>query len=88
MLTVTEKACTFAEQLMAQPDAPDDFCMRIEVDSDGMGTIVVGPEQPGDAKHEHDGKTVLLVSQEAGQLFDGKTLDTQDTEKGPQLVLR
>jgi hypothetical protein len=88
MLTVTEKACTFAEQLLAQPDTPDGSCVRIEVDNDGKGQLVLGSEQPGDVKHEHDGKTVLLVSQAAGQLFDGKTLDAEDTDKGTQLLLR
>lgn len=88
MLTVTEKACTFAEELLAQPETPDNVCVRIEVDSDSRGKLVLAPEQAGDTKHEHGGKTVLLVSREAGQLFDGRTLDTEETDKGVQLLLR
>ena len=88
MLTVTKNACEFADQRLTEAGAPEGTLVRIDLDKDGKGQMLLAQELGGDSKHEHDGKTVLAVSHQAGEQFAGKTLDIENTEKGPILVLK
>ena len=88
MLTVTEDVCKFAKQMLAETSAPEGTCVRIDLDKDGKGQVLIAQELPEDFKYEHAGETVLVVSQQAAEQFAGKTLDTESTEKGARMIVR
>ena len=48
--------------------------------------VKMDAEKPDDAKFAHEGKTVLVIDRELSKHLDGKTLDVQDTDEGPQLA--
>ena len=86
MLNASDAACAFISELLTASEAPDESAVRFELDEDQL-SMKLDEEKPGDVTFLHEGKTVLLVDAEMSEVLDGKTLDVEDTEKGPQLTM-
>lgn len=87
MLTLTEAAGAFLAQKVDEAKAagaPEGVAARIVVEGPGR-TLRFDHARPGDATFAHEGRTVLLLDQEASQSLAGRTLDVEDTDEGPRL---
>lgn len=87
MLTVTESACGHLAGLLYSANAPDEAAIRFVVEGNRI-TPTVDQERPDDTTYEYAGSPVLVLDEHVVALLDNRTLDVQDTDDGPQLVLR
>ncbi len=86
MLNASDAACAFISELLTASEAPDESAVRFVLEENQL-SMKLDEKKPGDETFDHDGKTVLLVDAEMSQVLDGKTLDVEDTEEGPQLMM-
>jgi Fe-S cluster assembly iron-binding protein IscA len=87
MITVTESAKQLLkETLTAHSDDPE-IGLRLSLKPPGQLGIVLDREVEGDHVVEHEGAKVLLVASDLTLVVQGVTLDVQDTEDGPNLVI-
>lgn len=84
MLTVTEAACAHLSALLAE--APDDAVVRLAASDDAL-SMFLGDKQEGDETFHHGGRVVLAVESELAGLLGDASIDVEETEDGPQLVL-
>jgi Fe-S cluster assembly iron-binding protein IscA len=87
MLTVTEAACGHLAGLLDNANAPDNAAIRFVLEGRTI-TPTLDEERPDDTTYEYAGSTVLVLDERIVGLLDNRTLDVQDTDDGPQLVLR
>lgn len=87
MLNASDAACAFISDLLTSSDAPDDSAVRFVIEENNL-SMKLDEEKPGDESFHHEGKTVLVVDAEMSQILDGKTLDVEETEEGPQLTMK
>ena len=83
MMTVTNAACGFLDEMLTRFDAPRESSMRIVSRPDGLKTTV-DTERAGDVCFGHEGRTVLLVDRSIVSELGDCTLDLADD--GSQLV--
>ena len=62
--------------------------VRLASDPQGQLGLVLGKEEPGDQVVEHQGVKALLVASELAPALEEVTLDVQDTDDGPKLVVQ
>lgn len=86
MLNASDAACAFISELLTASEAPDESAVRFVIEENEL-SMKLDEEKPGDKIFLHEGKIVLLVDEEMSQVLDGKTLDVENTEKGPQLMM-
>lgn len=84
MLNITEAAGGYLSRLLDQADAPSDTAVRLVVANKGL-TSALDQERPGDAIFEHEGRTVLLLDEEASRALSDRTLDLEPNPDGPRL---
>jgi Fe-S cluster assembly iron-binding protein IscA len=87
MLTVTEAACGHLAGLLYGANAPDEAVIRFVLEGRTI-TPTLDQEHPDDTTYEYAGSTVLVLDEHTGALLANRTLDVQDSDDGPQLVLR
>ena len=86
MLTVSDTAGAHLAELLTSADAPEDRAVRFVIEKDGLA-LQLDNERPGDATFQHQERTVLLLDDEVSQLLTEKTLEIQQRDDGPHLVL-
>ena len=88
MLTVTESAREVLKGiLIANSDNPE-MGLRLVVDQDNQIKMALGTEEPGDQVIEHEDTKVLMVPSALITVFEGITIDTEETDDGPKLVVQ
>lgn len=68
-------------------DAPG-VVMRVELEPDGHFAIVPGASRHSDSTFLHRGVPVLAIDTELAEELGGRTLDLEEDETDPRLVLR
>ena len=86
MLNASDAACAFISELLTSSEASDESAVRIAIEENQL-SMKLDEEKPGDETFLHEGKTILLVDAEISQVLDGKTLEFEDTEEGPKLMV-
>jgi Fe-S cluster assembly iron-binding protein IscA len=87
MLTVTEAACGHLAGLLYNANASDEAAIRFVFEGNRI-TPTLDQERPDDTTYEYAGSTVLVLDEHVVALLNNRTLDVQDADDGPQLVLR
>ncbi|MBW3562450.1 MAG: hypothetical protein KY437_08140 [Actinobacteria bacterium] len=92
MLQLTQTAAAALDQARDQQDVPEGFGVRVSAQPspDGETALAIGfAEGPaeGDEVSEQAG-TELYVAQELTEPLAESVIDLQDTERGPQLVVK
>ena len=84
MIAITDAA---ADRLCAMTErAPEGKTLRLQKGGSGFG-FIWNEEQPGDQAVCHQDATVLVYDEHIGGLLSGRTLDVEQTERGPALML-
>ena len=87
MLTVTEAARNrLRDTLLANTDNPED-CLRLMIKPPGQMGLVLDKVSPSDGVVEHEGLTILAMSQEISDMLEGAKLDVEETPDGGKLKL-
>ena len=90
MFNGSDNATVAIRILIGRSNAPAGTGMRIAPDIDRSSVhIAISPgPQPGDAVYDAGDNTHLFIAQGAGELLEGKTIDTREDEAGqPQFLL-
>ena len=87
MLTVTEGANQLLKGILTTHSDDPEMGVRLASDPQGQLGLVLGKEEPGDQVVEHQGVKALLVASELAPSLEEVTLDVQDTDDGPKLVV-
>ena len=88
MLTVTEDARELLKEILAANSDDPDMGLRLIVDEEKQVKMALGGEEEGDQVIEHQGTKVLMVPSELISVFEGITLDVEQSEEGPKLVVQ
>jgi Fe-S cluster assembly iron-binding protein IscA len=86
MLTVTDNARAHLTQLIEESNAPEDMAIRFVLD-DKQIAPKLDSVHTDDATFDHNGRTVLILDENISQALTSHTLDVQDTDAGPRLML-
>ena len=87
MLTVTEGAKQLLKGILTAHSDDPEMGVRLTSDPQGQLGLVLDKEQPDDQVVEHQGVKALLVASELAPALEEVTLDVQDTDDGPKLVV-
>ncbi len=87
MVTVTESAKGLLKEILTAHSDDPEMGVRLASDPQGQLGLVLDKEEPGDQVVEHQGVKALLVASELAPALEEVTLDVQDTEDGPKLVV-
>ena len=87
MLSMTEAAGAHLAGLLERDEAPEDVVARLEQE-EGEIALRRGHAHPGDSAFAHEGRTVLVLHDELCKELADHTLDVEDSDEGPQLLLR
>ena len=88
MLTVTEGAKQLLKGILTDHSDDPEMGVRLASDPQGQLGLVLGEEQPGDHVVEHQESKVLLVASELAPRLEEVTLDVEDTDDGPKMVVQ
>ena len=88
MLTVTDNARELLKEILSANSDDPAMGLRLIVDEEKQVKMALGEEEEGDQVIEHDGSKVLMVPSELISVFDGITLDVEQTDDGPKLVVQ
>jgi len=88
MVTVTESAKGLLKEILTAHSDDPEMGVRLASDPQGQLGLVLGKEEPGDQVVEHQGVKALLVASELAPALEEVTLDVQDTDDGPKLVVQ
>ena len=86
MLTLTEAAGAHLAEILDDRDCPPGVAVRF-VCQDTEVSLALDNEKPGDSKLEHEGRTVVLLDENAAEFLDGETVDVKRTDAGGTLFL-
>ena len=73
--------------MLKNAEKADDVFLRLVREKDGLA-LRHDSADARDSTFAHEGKTVLVLSDELCQELVDRTLDVDDTEEGPRLRLR
>ena len=79
MLTVTERAGAFLDEMLQGVDAAEDITVRIVFGFRGL-QFEISAECPNDSAFQFQGKTVLVVDAHLSGALAAKTLDTREID--------
>lgn len=88
MVTVTTEAKQVLKQVLSGQIADPEVGLRLEVTEGGQLGLFPDRKQEDDHVVSHQGRMVLLVSDEVAAPLEGTTLDCQRTDEGLQLVVK
>lgn len=92
MLKLTQSAADALQQARDEQDVPDDYGVRVSAQAgpDGQTGLAVGfAEAPAETDEvTEQAGTELYVAEELTGPLSESLIDMQDTERGPQLVVR
>jgi Fe-S cluster assembly iron-binding protein IscA len=84
VITITDAAVARLHEMTEQ--GPEGKTLRLQKGGAGFG-FIWDEEKPGDQAVCHDDTTVLVYDEHIGGLLSGRTLDMEQTEQGPALML-
>jgi hypothetical protein len=87
MVTVTDAAGAHLARLLEQVKVPDNTAVRLLLDESHI-VPQMDHARPGDTAFSYEGKTILLLDELTVQSMQDKTLDVQNSDDGPKIVLR
>ena len=89
MLTVTDAARARLARKLRSKNPPANRALRF-ARNDGRPTwgIHLDKIDNADVVYAHEGRTVLVVDEQASQMLNNKVLYVRETEEGPRLRLR
>ena len=79
MLTVTERAGAFLDEMLQGVDAAEDITVRIVFGFRGL-EFQISAECPNDSAFQFHGKTVLVVDAHLSEALAEKILDTRQID--------
>jgi Fe-S cluster assembly iron-binding protein IscA len=88
MLTVTENAREVLKEILSANSNDPEMGLRLIIDGDNQIKMALGAEEQGDQVIEHDGTKVLMVPSALITVFEGITIDAEETDDGPKLVVQ
>lgn len=87
MVTVTDAAGAHLARLLEQAQVPDDTAVRLLLDASHV-VPQIDQARPGDTVFSYAGKTILLLDELTVRSMQDKTLDVQNSDDGPKIVLQ
>lgn len=84
MLTMTEAAGGYLNEVLDKSNAPAEAAVRLSVEAEGL-RAAIDAQRPGDAVFDHEGRKVLLLDEHASEALSERTLDLQPTPDGARL---
>lgn len=87
MLTVTENAKQLLKETLREHSDNPETSIRLSLGEEGQFGIALDVESEGDQVVEYEGDKVLLIASAMSTVLESRTLDVQDTEEGPRLVI-
>ena len=88
MLNVTERAKAKLKGLLDSESGDRSVGLRLGKTASGALGIFPDRERADDQVVEHDGAAVLLVAQEIAEKVEDTTIDYEEAEPGPRLVIK
>jgi hypothetical protein len=86
MLTVTDDAARHLAEILHTAEATGDTAIRFVREGRTISPTL-DRERPGDVTYAYAGITVLLLDENVVAELADRTLDVQDSDDGPQLIL-
>lgn len=86
MITVTDSAKELLQAVDQSQEHPDDQVLRVDPVGEQQFGIGYGEPAADDQVVEHNGETVVHVSNDISTALDGATLDRVDTPQGTTLA--
>lgn len=88
MLTVTNSARDLLKEMLIKNSDDPETGMRLVVQPENRHFgLLLAKEQAGDQLIEHEGSKVLMVAPDLAPSVENMTLDVENTETGPTLVM-
>jgi hypothetical protein len=87
MVTVTDAAGAHLASLLERDKVPDDTAVRLLLDESYL-VPQMDHARSGDTAFSYEGKIILLMDELTVQSIQDKTLDVQNSDDGPMIVLR
>jgi len=87
-MEVTEAAKKELKEKLAANTNETDVCIRLKADPDGGLGLTLSREAESDVVVEHEGKKLLLVTQEIAATLENAVIDVEETKEGRKLVVR
>lgn len=87
MLNVTERARAKLKELLTTESIDQSVALRLGKTTSGELSIFADRERPDDQVVEHEGTAVLLIGREIAENVEGTTIDYEEADPGPGLVI-
>ena len=87
MVEVTERAREELKKALDAQSAGPASGLRLALIGPGEFGLGIDKEQPGDQVVQHEGANVLLVEGALAEQLEGASIDIQESEEGPRLVM-
>lgn len=88
MITVTEPAKVVLKELLDAHSNDPEMGLRIVMGPEEKVGLVLGAGEPDDQVVEHEGTKLLFVSPELAPMFDKITLDVENVDDAPKLIIK
>ncbi len=88
MFTMTELGGTHLAEMLAEikTEDDDDRVIRFLLEGSDL-SLMLDTERPDDIVLKHDGQAVLVLDQDVSDVLADATLDVNETDEGPELVI-
>jgi Fe-S cluster assembly iron-binding protein IscA len=87
MLNVTGRARAKLKELLTTESLEQSVSLRLGKTASGELGVFADRERPDDQVVEHEGTAVLLIGREIAENVDGTTIDFEEGEPAPGLVI-
>ncbi len=87
MVTVTDRATQKLRTILADATSEPGQALRLVPRTGGHFALAVDEEREGDEVFKAGDEKILLVGSGMAEALDEATIDVQDTEEGPNLVI-
>ncbi len=75
MQEITENAGEALESILKREMAPEEKCVRLQMNEGGQGSMSLDTEREGDKVFEHNERKVLVVDPDCAQQLEGRKLE-------------
>jgi len=87
MLEVSERAREALKQALDANSSDAEQGLRLTITGPDQLGLGIDVERPGDHIFEHEGAKVLMVDEKMADMVSEMSLDVQETDAGPTLML-
>jgi Fe-S cluster assembly iron-binding protein IscA len=88
MFNVTERARAKLRELLTTESDDQSVALRLGKTASGELGVFADRERPDDQVVEHEGAAVLLVGREVAENVEGTTIDYEEGDPAPGLVIK